>query len=524
MLRSLLARATTVIIPIEDEIAALRRVVRLAGASHSRAWREALVVAPDAVDAYVPPLILSTVFDALVSDRDYARTITGWHLHVRRDHAFLALRMQLDSDRDPRLRVPVLSAVLAPRIRGLAGPSATTTVEATSEGLVVTVAVPYADENTDATTVDEIATHTVSATFPVRNLGVTIRYWVFRVAFIALFAVFQRITTTDSVASLVRTMAIFLWCMIGAAIWPLDRKAWQSEGEHRTAWSRYRMWVLVAIAGLAARRIALFDAAPSSAALAIAILESVFAAGIVAVICVAIAMAFNFLEERAHLAVAEQRIAADVDLASQRRAEIELAALKAELNPHWVSNALNAVAGLIERAPDRAERMCDALAALLAEATARVGVQEVSLAEELAGLQPFLTIERERRPDGALTFTLDVPDNVRHARVPSMLLQPAIENAVKHGLMPRGGAGTISVHATRLGDRLQLDVLDDGVGIPTQSATPSARAAGTGIGTHHTLARLDELYGSQATMSIVNRTDGPGAMTRFSLPWHATAA
>jgi LytS/YehU family sensor histidine kinase len=249
------------------------------------------------------------------------------------------------------------------------------------------------------------------------------------------------------------------------------------------------------------------------------------------------AMMYGVLVGTAHLVTlaSERRRAAAVVRQLRRalgaraagRARSELRALKAELNPHFVGNALHTAAALVRRDPAAAERMFAALGALAEGVGARLDTQEVTLAEELADLDPFLALERARlgSAGGALQVVWDVPDALRGATVPHLLLQPLAENAVRHGLAPRGG-GRLVVRARRAGDQLELSVLDDGVGPGAdvgaardhRAADGVAGGVGSGAGLGGVRRRLALLYGPRASC-VLEPAPGGGSAARVLLPF-----
>ena len=208
------------------------------------------------------------------------------------------------------------------------------------------------------------------------------------------------------------------------------------------------------------------------------------------------------------------RLRAELAEAGRRRADAQLRALKMEINPHFLGNALGAVSSLVRTDPVAAERMLDQLDDVLRTALSRIGTQKVSLGEEIDGLAPFLAVERVRFGD-RLAISWDVPDAVREARVPHMILQPLVENAVKHGLSQRG-MGRIVVAGRRTGEQLEISVRDDGVGL--RSSRPGEADGRGGVGLANTRARLEELYGSNARLDLV---PGPhaGTIARLTLPY-----
>jgi signal transduction histidine kinase len=195
-----------------------------------------------------------------------------------------------------------------------------------------------------------------------------------------------------------------------------------------------------------------------------------------------------------------------------RLAQARLQALTLELRPHFLFNALNAIAELIHEDPDAAERMVQGLGDLLRRTLETDGAQEVPLHRELDLTADYLSIERARFQD-RLRVEYDVTPDARAARVPPMLLLPLVENAVRHGLAQRGGAGCVGIRARRVGERLELEVWDDGAGLADRKETERR-----GIGLDNTRERLSQLYGSVSTLELVAR-DPRGVMARVTVPF-----
>ena len=200
----------------------------------------------------------------------------------------------------------------------------------------------------------------------------------------------------------------------------------------------------------------------------------------------------------------------------QRRAAAELRALEAELNPHFVGNALSVVSSLIHTDRAAAVRVLEDLGALLRAALSRAATHEVSLREELATLKSFLAVEHARL-GRRLDVHWQVDERALDGQVPHMILQPLVENAVKHGLAPRGKAGRIDVEARRGERELELVVRDDGVGL--SPGGESGGAGRTGVGLANTRARLSELYGPIAHLELSSGDMG-GTVARVRIPWH----
>jgi sensor histidine kinase YesM len=190
-------------------------------------------------------------------------------------------------------------------------------------------------------------------------------------------------------------------------------------------------------------------------------------------------------------------------------AEARLAALRGQLNPHFLFNALHSVVQLTAIAPERAARAAEDLATLL-----RTTVDEdrnlVPLRDEWRFVERYLALERMRFGD-RLQVRASLDEEVMDAEVPAFALQTLVENAVRHAAAPRVEATVLEVHARREGDGLQLTVRDDGAG-----ARPEQLAGEVGTGLRRLRDRLHALYGSAA--SLVLDDAAPGVRATLSLP------
>ncbi|WP_226994223.1 sensor histidine kinase [Myxococcus hansupus] len=193
-------------------------------------------------------------------------------------------------------------------------------------------------------------------------------------------------------------------------------------------------------------------------------------------------------------------------------AEARLQALASQLRPHFLFNALNAVATLVHSDPDAAERMLARLGDLLRHSLDSHGRQEVTLREELEALAPYLDIERTRF-GSRLEVDWKLAPDVMDARVPFLALQPLVENAIRHGLAPRAEPGRIEISAGREGDALHVHVRDNGVGPPHKGP-----ARGGGVGLSNLRARLATLYGPHAALELKPATPR-GAVAELRVPW-----
>ncbi|MEP7001633.1 MAG: SusC/RagA family TonB-linked outer membrane protein, partial [bacterium] len=188
-----------------------------------------------------------------------------------------------------------------------------------------------------------------------------------------------------------------------------------------------------------------------------------------------------------------------------------LTALSMQLRPHFLFNALNAAAELVYVDPDAADRAITALGHLLAHSMRHDGRHEVTLREEIALLQQYLVVERARFGDG-LRVELDVAPALLDASVPPLIMQPLVENAIRHGIAPRGTRGVVRIVARRDKARLRLEITDDGIGFQT-TLTPPAE----GVGIANVRARLRALHGKKQSVDLVSST-GHGTTMTLLLP------
>ncbi|HEX6048488.1 MAG TPA: sensor histidine kinase, partial [Gemmatimonadaceae bacterium] len=197
-------------------------------------------------------------------------------------------------------------------------------------------------------------------------------------------------------------------------------------------------------------------------------------------------------------------------------AEARIHALRMELNPHFLFNALNAVAGLVRRREhDGAIDMLARLSDLLRTTLDRDMPAEIPLADELIYLGRFLDIELVRFGD-RLRVSWDIDPDVRTALVPPLILQPLVENALRHGIARRPGPASLRVAARRSGLHLELVVRDSGDGLGPNDGTVTRE----GIGLSNTRARLAELYGDGAATLDVADAPGGGVRARVLVPFH----
>jgi two-component system LytT family sensor kinase len=205
--------------------------------------------------------------------------------------------------------------------------------------------------------------------------------------------------------------------------------------------------------------------------------------------------------------------------------EARLQALKMQLQPHFLFNTLNAISALIPADAQPARRMVARLGDLLRTSLEHEETQEVTLREELAFLEPYLEIEQARL-ENRLTVAMNIAPETLDARVPHLLLQPLVENAIRHGIAARIEPGRVEISASRGPDDrfLQLEIRDEGPGGPTdqgrallEAAAPGLRSR-RGVGLTNIRSRLEQLYGREHRFTLENHADG-GVLVRISIPY-----
>lgn len=190
-----------------------------------------------------------------------------------------------------------------------------------------------------------------------------------------------------------------------------------------------------------------------------------------------------------------------------RFAEAQHRALRMQLQPHFLFNTLNSVSALVHSDPEAADRMIGRLGDFLRMTLDAPPDQEVSLRKELAFIEAYLSIERIRFGD-RLKVIQDIPPELHSAKVPAFILQPLVENALKHGLADRPEGGTITLRARRDSDCLVLEVQDDGEGF---------RPGREGTGLANVRARLGLLHGGRAELEILT-APRRGTLVALRLP------
>jgi two-component system, LytTR family, sensor kinase len=197
---------------------------------------------------------------------------------------------------------------------------------------------------------------------------------------------------------------------------------------------------------------------------------------------------------------------------STRLAEANLQALQRQLHPHFLFNTLNTISALMHRDTDAADAMLERLSDLLRLTLDRVGTQVVSLKDELDFLRKYLEIEKTRFGE-RLQVHMEVDLDTLDAAVPNLVLQPLVENALRHGIGPKIGGGRVDVRARREGSDLWLEVRDNGVGLTSD-------AFHKGVGLTNTRSRLEHLYGDRYRFEC-HTPAGGGLLVTVVIPFSA---
>ncbi|HEV7904746.1 MAG TPA: histidine kinase [Pyrinomonadaceae bacterium] len=241
-----------------------------------------------------------------------------------------------------------------------------------------------------------------------------------------------------------------------------------------------------------------------------------------------ILIAINALDYYQSFRVAEVK-------ASELRAQLaqaQLRALKMQLHPHFLFNTLNSISALLHRDPEAADQMVARLGDFLRLTLENSGDQEVTLEQEMEFLRCYLEIETVRFHD-RLSVETDIEPQTLRARVPNLILQPLVENAIRHGISRQSAPGRLSIRAARREGRLLLQVEDNGPGLSlisenSNAASVHTTASGTrphtgGVGLANTRARLEHLYGAEHRLELTRATPR-GMLVTLEIPFQLEAA
>ena len=218
--------------------------------------------------------------------------------------------------------------------------------------------------------------------------------------------------------------------------------------------------------------------------------------------------------------------------ASQLQAQLaqaQLQALKMQLHPHFLFNTLHSISALLYKDTGAADKMIARLGDFLRLTLENSGTQEVTLRQELEFLKCYLAIERIRFND-RLTTRLDVDARALEVHVPNLILQPIVENAIRHGIAPRAAPGRIEISAKRNNGSLRISVTDNGPGLSAKASSPRPTSSGGavktqtgGLGLANTRARLAQLYGDEHRFELADAPEG-GLVVTLEIPVRSPSA
>jgi sensor histidine kinase YesM len=214
------------------------------------------------------------------------------------------------------------------------------------------------------------------------------------------------------------------------------------------------------------------------------------------------------------------RLKTELAQAQLQVTEAQLQALKMQLHPHFLFNTLNSISALLDEDVDAADQMLARLGDLLRLTLENSGAQQVTLQEELEFLRCYLEIERVRFHD-RLAVNMFIEPQTLEARVPNLILQPIVENAIRHGIVSRIAPGEIEIRANRSDGVLRLRVKDNGPGL--KGDQPPAARLKEGLGLTNTRARLQQMYGAAHRFEIANVPEG-GLQVTIDMPFDTAVA
>jgi two-component system LytT family sensor kinase len=222
-----------------------------------------------------------------------------------------------------------------------------------------------------------------------------------------------------------------------------------------------------------------------------------------------VSFAFNYYRRYREGEIRASRLEAQL-------AQAQLHALKMQLHPHFLFNTLHSISALVHKAPDAADKMIARLGDFLRLTLESAGAQEVTLQQEIDFLKCYLDIERIRFKD-RLTVRIDIETQALQARLPNLILQPIVENAIRHGIAPSTEAGYIEIEARRFNGTLHVQITDNGPGLSTNGN--SGRIFKEGVGLSNTQARLQQLYGTEHRLDLSNTARG-GLTVTLEIPFN----
>jgi LytS/YehU family sensor histidine kinase len=200
--------------------------------------------------------------------------------------------------------------------------------------------------------------------------------------------------------------------------------------------------------------------------------------------------------------------------------QAQLQALKMQLHPHFLFNTLHSISALLTKDVEAARKMITRLGDFLRLTLENSGSQEVTLQQEMEFLTCYLEIERIRFQNRLVT-RIDLALETLQARVPNLILQPIVENAIRHGIAPRSTPGLIEIEAKQVGNKLRIQVRDNGPGLSDHRT--SVNLFKKGLGLANTENRLERLYGADHLFDLSNNPEG-GLIVSLEIPFHKDSA
>lgn len=310
----------------------------------------------------------------------------------------------------------------------------------------------------------------------------------------------------------------YSWGLLTPGIIAVDR--WMGTGRSLRARVAWHLPLALAWTGLAiALRLfnRLLTGAPWPSSIASFVLERAYWDLLIYAVIAGFAVARAYAAQAREQERETHRLTLEAAALQAHLAEARLHSLRAQLQPHFLFNALNTISAFTETDPKTARRLMEQLGQLLRVSLRHATTPVVALAEELTFLDDYLAIESARFGD-RITITVRADDAALEAAVPSFLLQPLVENAIRHGVGPRLSGGQIAVTCVRDGARLRLRVRDNGLGLSPD--WPSRRDAGVGL--RNVAARLRQLYPDDHAFDVTPDPAG-GVDIRIDLPWRASS-
>ncbi len=228
---------------------------------------------------------------------------------------------------------------------------------------------------------------------------------------------------------------------------------------------------------------------------------------------IAVMLSFGF---QLYFAASAKRVEAE-----QRATEAQLRLLQAQMEPHFLFNTLANVQSLIDHEPKLAKQMLESFTDYLRASLSQLRRDNSAVEEELALAEAYLKLLATRMSE-RLRFSIDADERARNAALPPLLLQPLVENAVHHGLEPKVEGGQVQLRARVAGDRLVLEVQDDGLGLGLGAAPRRARRSGAGMALANLRERLATRYGDAAQLELSELA--PGTLARITLPLETASA